>query len=276
MTEGQLVYAARAGDRDALETLVTQIQPRLYNLAVRMLWHPADAEDATQEVLIKIITHLADFRGESRFTTWAWRIAINHLLMTRKRRAEQEAMSFDEFADDLDRGLSDEPISVADMVDEKLLVEEAKIGCMQAMLQCLNREERAAYILGDIFGVTDKEGAEIFEITPAAYRKRLSRARAAIREFMQRKCGLFNPDNLCRCRRRVNVAIQLGRVDPHNLLFAQNGEDENVLQGIAQMDRLQRAASLYRTHPAYQAPDTFLRALRDMLDSGQLRFLHHD
>lgn len=276
MSEEQLLQEARAGNRDALEALITQIQPRLYNLAVRMLWHPADAEDATQEVLVKIVTNLGNFRGESRFTTWAWRIAVNHLLMTRKRRAEQQMISFDAFADDLDRGLSDEPISAAEVVEEKLLIEEVKIGCMQAMLLCLKREERAAYILGDIFGVTDKEGAAIFEITPAAYRKRLSRARAAIREFMNRKCGLFNPDNPCRCRKRVNTAIELGRVDPNHLLFARDGEDEAVLRGVAQVDALQRAAALYRTHPTYQAPDTFLRALREMLSSGELRFLQHD
>ncbi len=88
VNEEALVQAARAGDRDALDALVSQIQTRLYNLAVRMLWHPADAEDATQEILIKIVTHLADFRGESQFGTWCWRIATNHLLTTRKRRAE--------------------------------------------------------------------------------------------------------------------------------------------------------------------------------------------
>ena len=274
MTDEELVQAARTGDRAALEELVTRIQTSLYNLAVRMLWHPADAEDATQEILIKIITHLGEFRGDSRFRTWAWHIAVNHLLTTRKRRAEQHTLSFDEFAADLDHNLSDEAFIAPDNVDERLLIEEAKIGCMQGMLLCLNREERAAYILGEIMGITDQDGADIFDITPAAYRKRLSRARAAIRSFVHGNCGLANPANPCRCRRQVNPNIERGRLDPARLLFAQQGENETVLQGIAEMDELERAVALFRTHPAYQAPDTFRRALRQMLDSGQLSILN--
>ena len=274
MTDEELVQAARADDRAALEELVTRIQTRIYNLAVRMLWHPADAEDATQEILIKIVTHFGDFRGESRFNTWAWRIAVNHLLTTRKRRAEQQALSFDEFADNLDRNGSDDALAVPDNVDEGLLLEEVKVGCMQGMLLCLSREERAAYVLGEIFSVTDKAGAKIFNITPAAYRKRLSRAREAIRNFIQSNCGLANPANPCRCRRQVQAAIEGKRLDPEHLLFARNGEDPVVLRGIREMDELSRAAALYRTHPTYQAPDTFRRALRELLNSGRLSFLN--
>src|SRR5688572_27185757 len=81
-----LVERAKAGDREALEAVVAAIQDRVYNLAIRMLWHPADAEDATQEILVRVVTHLGGFRGESAFTTWVYRVAVNYLLTTRKRR----------------------------------------------------------------------------------------------------------------------------------------------------------------------------------------------
>ena len=157
MTDEQLVQAALDGDREKLDELIGRIQTRLYNLAVRMLWNPADAEDATQEILIKIVTHLSDFQGNSLFSTWTWRIAVNHLLTTRKRRAEEQNLSFDVMADDLDHGLSDKALMLPDNVDEHLVIEEAKIGCMQAMLLCLSREERAAYVLGEIVEITDQE-----------------------------------------------------------------------------------------------------------------------
>lgn len=274
MTNEELAQAAQSGDRTALEELVTQIQKPIYNLAVRMLWLPEDAEDATQEILVKIVTHLSDFRGDSLLMTWAWRIATNHLLTSRKRRAEQHALSFDEFGDDIDNGLSDAALVTPSNVEDHLLVEEVKIGCMQGMLLCLNREERAAYVLGEIFEVTDKEGAEIFEITPSAYRKRLSRAREAVRNFMQAKCGLANPANACRCHRRVKLAIEKGRLDPKHLLFAQKGDDPAVLRGITEMDELERASALFRTHPTYQAPDAFQRSLGKLLDSGEVSFLN--
>ena len=72
-----------------------------------MLWHPEDAEDAPQEILIRIVIRLGSFRGESAFTTWVYRVAANYLLTTRKRRAKRTAATFEGFGKDLDEGLSD-------------------------------------------------------------------------------------------------------------------------------------------------------------------------
>ena len=79
---------ARQGDQRALEELVAQIQGKIYGLALRTLWHPEDARDATQEILLRVVTHLATFRGESRFSSWVYRIAANHLLRFRESRVE--------------------------------------------------------------------------------------------------------------------------------------------------------------------------------------------
>src|SRR5713226_603083 len=96
-----LLGRARAGDRDALEDIVRAIQDDVYGLAIRMLWHPQDAEDASQEILVKVITHLGTFRGESSFRTWVCRIATNHLLNVRKSRVERAELTFSAFALDL-------------------------------------------------------------------------------------------------------------------------------------------------------------------------------
>jgi RNA polymerase sigma factor (sigma-70 family) len=85
----RLVNLAKEGQKSALEELVRRIQGRIYGLALRALFLPADAQDATQEILIKIITHLDSFKGESKFTSWCFRIAANHLISTHKRRAEK-------------------------------------------------------------------------------------------------------------------------------------------------------------------------------------------
>ncbi|PJF39510.1 MAG: RNA polymerase sigma factor [Chloroflexi bacterium] len=268
MNEQARIKAAINGDKQALEALIEGVRDDLYNLAVRMLWHPEDAEDATQEILVKIITKLSTFHGDSSFKTWAWRVAVNHLLNTRKRRSEQQNMTFDAMAEELDTFLAADTLPVESAVQRKLLIEEAKIGCMQAMLLCLKREERAAYVLGDIFGITDQEGAAVFEISPAAYRKRLSRARQRIRDFMNRKCGLYNADNPCRCSRRVQTNIVQGRINPDKMLFAQQGEDATVLAGIAQMDEIERSGALYRTHPIYRSPEV-LHDVLAMVDNHE-------
>jgi len=246
-----LVRRAADGDRDALEAVLRAITDDVYRLSVRMLWHPADAEDATQEILVKIVTRLDGFRGEAAFTTWAYRVAVNHLLSTRRRRAEQSALSFDEFGADLAQGL-DEPYD-AGGVDERVLEEEVKVGCTQAMLLCLDRDHRAAWVLGEVFELPGEEAAAILEISPAAYRKRLSRARQRIQSFMRGHCGLVDASNPCRCRRRIGTAIATGRVDPDALLFAQAGSGR-LREAMTAMESLHDAAAVMRSHPDVVAP----------------------
>src|SRR5260370_40542784 len=89
-----LVERARAGDRDALECLVQRHQGWIYNIAVRMLYHPQDAEDATQEILLKALTRLSSFEGRSSFRTWLYRIVVNHALNITRGRAAQPLTCF--------------------------------------------------------------------------------------------------------------------------------------------------------------------------------------
>jgi len=268
----QLVQRAQSGDKSALEHIVEQIQPKIYGLALRMLWHPEDARDATQEILIRIITHLGTFHGESKFTTWAYKVAANYLSRVRKSRLEQQRYTFERFGHELDEGLSDALIQNDDAIDEALLLEEIKIGCTLGMLLCLDRQHRLAYILGEILEVHSSEAAEILEIKPATFRKRLSRARGDILSFMRAKCGLVNSNNACRCRRRVNHALRLNRIDPQRLLFAHDVQQARqfpeVLNEIRKLEDGQRAVALYRLHPEYTAPENFVHMVKSLIDRG--------
>src|SRR6266849_121418 len=93
-TDAELVEQARGGDRAALEKLVLRHQAWIYNIAVRMVFQPQDAEEVTQEVLIKVITKLSTFKGESEFRTWLYRIAANHVLNMKRRTAVTQTMTF--------------------------------------------------------------------------------------------------------------------------------------------------------------------------------------
>src|SRR5688500_12343666 len=104
----QAVEQAQSGNKAALEHIVEQIQDMRYGLALRMLWHPEDARDATQEILIRVITHLGSSRGDSEFKTWVYRVATNYLITARKSRLEEQAYTFEQFGKELDEGLSDE------------------------------------------------------------------------------------------------------------------------------------------------------------------------
>lgn len=265
----ELARSAQEGSPAALEHLVEQIQDKIYGLALRMLWHPEDARDATQEILIRIITHLASFRGESRFLTWAYRVASNYLLSARKSRLEEQSYTFERFGQELDEGLADTPVESG--MDESLLMEEIKIGCTLGMLLCLDRPHRLAYILGEILDIDSREAAEIVEVAPATFRKRLSRARAEIISFMKMKCGLVNSANGCRCSRRVNYALQKKRINPEGLLFAKDADEARrfpeVLREIRKLEEMRRSVAIYQSHPQFAAPRSFASFVRDLLDS---------
>ncbi|HEU4365313.1 MAG TPA: RNA polymerase sigma factor [Candidatus Krumholzibacteria bacterium] len=263
------VALAKEGDRAALARVVRAVQPDVYRLALRFLWHPQDAEDATQEILIRVFTRLSTFRGDSSFRTWVYRVASNALLTIKKSRAEHRVMNFESFAEDLDRGLSDRTYTPPENVEKALVLEEIKVGCTLAMLLCLDRPHRLAYILGEILELDHREAASILEIQPATFRKRLSRARARITGLMQAKCGLFDRNNACRCHRRAETAIQLGRVDPHHLLFASAAEQArrfpSVLEKIRELEGARRAAALYRSNQTPEARGEFTDVVLKLL-----------
>lgn len=266
--------AALRGDRDALEQLVIGLQDRIYNLALRMLWHPEDARDATQEILIRIITHLSDFERRSSLSTWTYRVACNYLLTTRKRRAEMEEVTFEVFAQGLETGFDRPP--VVPEAEQALLEEEVKIGCTQAMLLCLDREHRLTYILGEIMALPADQGAAVMNIAPAAYRKRLSRARERVAAFLARHCGLVRGSSACRCASRIGVALARGRIDRSDLLFAGRRAAKpelNLSAAVSELNAVEAAAQVYRGHPSFATPAQVLESLRALLTADRLQVL---
>ncbi|HYA13696.1 MAG TPA: RNA polymerase sigma factor [Syntrophales bacterium] len=268
---------AKEGDKKALEELVLRIQDKIYGLALRMLYHPSDAEDASQEILLKIVTHLGTFRGESSFRTWMYRVAANHLLTMRKRRAELKAVSFEEYEESCDlrsaenwQELESEPL-------QNLYVEEIRISCLQGLLLCLDREHRLAYLLADIFDVDGEQGAAVLEITPTAFRKRLSRARERIQGFLTKHCALINPDNPCKCEHQVVLQLDTGRFDDKHIIFAKHPcrtkNKEDALNHIREMDELRQIACLYKRYPDFRAPAVFIENLRSLVHSKKYELL---
>ena len=265
--------AARAadGDRVSAEALLRSIQDGIYKLALRVLGHPSDAEDATQEILLVVLTHLGSFRGESAFRTWTWRIAARHL--SRVKRGRRENLSFELLSARLETGLrsSSEPVDP----ESEVLAWEIRLRCTQAMLLSLDREHRLAYVLGDIFELSGEEASEVLEIEPATFRKRLSRARGRLYRFMKERCGVFDPSNECRCRAQVACAVERGVIDPDQLDLSQHPARSrpDLGQAVHEVGGLMRVAEILRGHPDYTLPERTVTAIRDLLDSGRFALL---
>ena len=271
----ELVRLAKGGSRADLEELVVRHQTWIYNLALRMVHHPEDAKDATQEVLIKLFTRLSTFDGRSSLRTWLYRIVVNHLLNMKRSRAESRGITFEEYGRALDDTPDAElPDPHAVPVDVHLLVAEARIGCTSGMLLCLDREQRLIFILGGIFSVSDVVGAELLELSRDNFRQKLSRARRDLQNFMQDKCGLVNTANPCRCAKKTRGFITAGHVDPNNLRFAQERVThvrDVAARVTAEITGLDAAyAEVYRDHPFQKSPN-FVAALRELLNQPEFR-----
>jgi RNA polymerase sigma factor (sigma-70 family) len=269
LDDQQLVAQIRAGGREALEILINRHQSWIYNIVQRMVYLPQDAEDITQEILIKVMTKLSTFEGRSSFRTWLYRIVVNHVLNMKRTRIEEIEWTFERYGSGLD-GAPDAELPDPRTVpaDVQLLVDEARIGCTSGMLLCLDREQRLIYILGEIFGVTDKVGAELLEVSRDNFRQKLARARRDLHHFMQNQCGLINKANPCRCAKKTQAFMYAGYVNPQNLLFAREHVTrvrEVARKACDDMDSLDAAyGEIHRDHPFLEPPD-FVASVRKLL-----------
>ena len=266
-----LVEQATAGDKKALETLVAGVQDMVFNLSLRMLGTFADAEDAAQDILLKMITHLSSFRGDSAFTTWVFRIAVNHLKNYKKHMFARFPLSFEYYGDDIENGKIQDVPDLTQNVEKELLAEELKMSCTNVMLQCLDPESRCIFILGTMFLLDSRTAGEILEMTPEAYRQRLSRARRKMADFLGQYCGEYGGGR-CKCKDRVNYAIQNHRIHPLQLDYTAASEIPvqtivDVKNAMEEIDGLSQDFSFCKP---YRSPERTRNLIQEFLDSTQL------
>ena len=303
----RLVARTLNGELAALEELLRLIQDGVFNLALKFLWQPEDAADATQEILLRITTHLKSFRGESSFPTWAYRVAVNYLLNERKgrerRRAREEQLTRESFRL-IERELrsGSQVPSFEDEVELAMLRDQVRLACLHAMLQCLPPDYRVVFVLGSMFDdLKSDEAAYIVQVEPATYRKRLSRARQSMAAFMGTNCGLVNANASCRCANRIDYSLKEGRLDPYLKLAARlrkSGELARIereyaddFEWLAEMTAVYRESGAYVTALAQDAAPAnsnetsderarrtgnFAERLRELYASRDLRLNQND
>jgi RNA polymerase sigma factor (sigma-70 family) len=272
-----LIQSSLVGDKHSLEELIKRHQNWIYNLSLRMVFYPDDAKDITQEVLIKIITKLSTFERKSNFRTWLYRIVVNHIRDIKQIRGEKNHYSdFKGYASAIDETPDSElPDRASLPVDSHIIVEEVKLTCMYGMLLCLNRENRLIFILGSIFGVPDKMGAEIMEISNDNYRQKLSRARKQIYNFMNEKCGLVHSQNSCLCSRKAKAMMDAGEINTEKLNF--NANYTYIIKNIIEKKLTdlnsfvdEKCEKLFSEHP-FQNSSDFAAYLKGLLNTNEFK-----
>ena len=224
---------AVAGDKGALETVVLSVRDMVFNLSLRMLGSFSDAEDAAQDILLKIITHLSSFRGESAFSTWAFRIAANYLIDYKKHMFARHPLSFEYYGEDI--------------------------------------ESRCIFVLGTMFKPDSRVAGEILEITPEAYRQRLSRIRRRVAEFLGTYCGEYGGGK-CRCGDRLDYAIQNHRLDPESLNYTSARElsVQDNLRFKNAMEEIDDLSARFAFCKMYESPERTKRFFEKFMESVPL------
>lgn len=182
-----LVLAAQQGDRTAFEELVKRHQPACLKLAISVLHERESAEDEVQNAFFKAWEHLGRFQRDSRFLTWLSRIVLNQCLM-RLRQTRRARFLY------IDEGLHDEDVAVIDLPGHELSP-EARLGRREVAevfhheVQRIPPLLRNAFVLRDVQQLPMPEVAERLGISIAAAKSRLLRARAELKQRLEKHCG---------------------------------------------------------------------------------------
>ena len=261
-----LVRQAQNADKQALEELIKTVQDNVYYLSLRMLQNSDDAKDATQEILILVITKLSSFQFKSAFRTWVFKVATNYLLTTKKMLAKERGLTFEIFKQDLESEFESSE-NLNQNPDYQLMLNEVRISCTMAMLLCLDQKHRIAYILGYIFELDHNEASEILDINKATYRKQLSRAKQKVEDFTQSSCGLVNSSALCSCDKKINCAIKKQRINVDNLSLAKNCDElySNVKENLFKTKSELKSLFLQKYVPLYRSPESFMKLVEELV-----------
>ncbi len=181
----ELIEASRAGDPAAVDELVRVHQTRVYNFAMRMCRNVEDAKDILQETFLGMVRSIKDFRGESRFSTWLYRIASNACLKKRRRGVHDPEPAQEISLDALmpHRGEDGTPPEIADWSEdaERALLRGELSDKMEAAIDRLPKAYKIVLVLRDVEGFSAEETAEMLNLSIPAVKSRLHRARTFVR-----------------------------------------------------------------------------------------------
>lgn len=266
-----LVDLAVEGDAQALEVLIADIRDMVFNLSLRMLGTIPDAEDASQDILVRVMTNLGTFRKDSGFSTWVYRIAVNYLLNYKKSMFAHQPLDFEFYGNDIKYAVLDGADSIIEEENRRELAEELKLSCTNVMLQCLDAESRGIFILGTMFKVDSHTAGKILDMSPENYRQKLSRIRRKVAAFLAEHCGLAG--GTCSCSRRVGYAVKQHRLNPKKLEYVYlHPLEPDVLKSCKdEMEKLDELSLVFDELPYYQTPETIRKRMEMVLNSSQMK-----
>src|SRR6516165_397484 len=180
--ETTLVAEARAGDANAFAALMGQYESHVYRLALNITQNPRDAEDALQDAFLKAYTHLGEFRGDSRFSTWLVRIATNEALTKMRQRSSEWRVSSAK-SNQADKKVC-KPREMRDGNDnpEERYNKTELLAILSEVIESLDLSLRMVFVLRDFQSFSTEETARLLGLSEVVVKNRLMRARLQVRE----------------------------------------------------------------------------------------------
>ncbi|MGI6575184.1 MAG: RNA polymerase sigma factor [bacterium] len=176
-----LITRCIEGEQEAYGQLVERYQKKVYNIAYRMLGDGEDARDLTQEVFIKIYYALSDFRGDSTFSTWLYRITTNLCYDNLRKKRNQIAFSLDEPVQ-TEKGELGRQIPTAEEGPEGLVEQKEFQQMVQQLINTLSAEQRSVLVMREFQDLSYEEIALALQCSLGTVKSRLSRARNALKK----------------------------------------------------------------------------------------------
>ena len=223
-----LVARAQRGDTAALEAICARTRPVLVRHARRLLGRSADAEDAVQDVLVLACARIGTYRWEGSFAGWLYALATRSILRGAATGPREAALA----AELAERALiSDhDPMTEAEW---RLIEQDLHLACTIGVLEGLTPEARRLYLLGEVLGIPDTVGAQVMQVAPAAYRKRLQRARSAVADSVRDHGAAVRADGrLTAAARELDDLVRLGEL---HRAHARPGSGEGALRALVRV-----------------------------------------
>lgn len=195
-------------NRELFDQLYRDNQPKVYRLALSLAGNTHDAEDITQEVFSRAFRSYDNFRKDSSFFTWIYRITINVSNDYLKHRSKLPIVSLTE-----DQGYSLEEVidpNPANNPETELLAQQVRVKCLHCLTECLQANERKVFCLAITIGLPHKLVAEILDMSISSVKTTLHRAKKRWFGYMENRCQFINKSNPCNCRQFVRFGLSQG------------------------------------------------------------------
>ena len=188
----ELIQSINSGQTDKFHELVNRYEQKLYNFSLRMCRDHSDAEDMIQETFLNVFKYLKDFRYETKFKNWLYKVAASTCIKKRRKSkfAPEKELSLDDFLPGIESEIPDQVPDWAMMPLDKLLNQELSSAIHQEILS-LPKKYRLVIVLRDIEGFSTAETAQILNLSPSNVKVRLHRARLYLRDKLK---GYFEND----------------------------------------------------------------------------------